>query len=248
MHLFFIQFAILTNISFFEESVGSFFRPLSKFYRYQGPKQNIAGQNKWQNIAGIRDHMMKFGWDQGPNGKNSLGPGTIDKWRMKVRKFFSIISITQGRGDGGVYVWVLHPLDGQNLSRQKCQKIGFNTANFTGYFYFFAKNSHSFRPISKCSRKMSLWPQSRHAPAIIYRRLNEIFTSHSETYIISIIWNTLSTDAWKKYSHLTAKHISCVEIVKRLLSVHILSLRSSSVQFYPINRKLKKFKQICINY
>ena len=26
---------------------------------------------KWQNEAGTRDHMTKFGWDQGPNGKNS---------------------------------------------------------------------------------------------------------------------------------------------------------------------------------
>ena len=34
---------------------------------------------KWQNEAGTRDHMTKFGWDQGPNGKNWLGPGT--KWQ-----------------------------------------------------------------------------------------------------------------------------------------------------------------------
>ena len=31
------------------------------------------------NLAGTRDHMIKFGWDQGPNDKNWLGPGT--KWR-----------------------------------------------------------------------------------------------------------------------------------------------------------------------
>ena len=29
-------------------------------------------------LPGTRDHMIKFGWDQGPNDKNWLGPGT--KW------------------------------------------------------------------------------------------------------------------------------------------------------------------------
>ena len=32
---------------------------------------------KWKNMPGTRDQMIKFGWDQGPNGKNWLGPGTI---------------------------------------------------------------------------------------------------------------------------------------------------------------------------
>ena len=31
----------------------------------------------WKNVLGTRDQMIKFGWDQGPNGKNCLGPGTI---------------------------------------------------------------------------------------------------------------------------------------------------------------------------
>ena len=32
---------------------------------------------KWKNVPGTRDQMIKFEWDQGPNGKNWLGPGTI---------------------------------------------------------------------------------------------------------------------------------------------------------------------------
>ena len=43
---------------------------LLNFQRDHGPKQQGPG-------PGTRDHMTRCGWDQGPNQKNWLGPGTI---------------------------------------------------------------------------------------------------------------------------------------------------------------------------
>ena len=45
---------------------------------------------KWKNMLGTRDQMIKFGWDQGPNGKNWLGPGTIGPPPFRVSLIWRI--------------------------------------------------------------------------------------------------------------------------------------------------------------